>query len=145
MHASATVTRLDSPEPGIHPTVAAIRDVILAKAVDGEPTFDSDLDEFSSADIATHFGAARRLAHQQIVRQVDDSPNFESRAQLLTRATTLMIGKMPTDLNMHATLRAHGIGNAEIADLWPDLLETTADAFKRLRVHCPSTPIQAAE
>lgn len=133
MLASAAITRLDSPEPGIHPTVAAIRDVILAKAVDGEPTMEDDLAHFSLGDIKQHFPEARRLAHQQIVRQVDDSPNFESRAQLLTRATTLMLGKMPTELNMHATLRAHGIGNAEIADLWPDLLETTADAFKRSR------------
>ncbi len=140
---SATIHPSQSAEPGIHPTVAAMRDIILAKAVDGEPTMEDDLAHFSLGDIKTHFPEARRLAQRQIVRQVDDSPNFESRAQLLMRATTLMLGKMPTEINMHATLRAHGIGNAEIADLWPDLLETTADAFKRSRATLPGSRVAA--
>ncbi|MGK2229181.1 hypothetical protein [Devosia sp.] len=118
---------------GTHPVVATMRDIVLAKAVDGEPTLEEDLAHFTLAEIKTHFPTARKLAHAQIVRQVDDSPNFESRARLLVRATKLLLGKMPTEITLHATLRAHGIGNNEIADLWPDLMASTADAFERSR------------
>lgn len=118
-------------EEGLHPIVAEMRDIILAKAVDGEPTLEDDLAHFAIRDIKAHFPAARDLAHKQIVRQLDDSPNFESRAQLLNRAATLLLGHMPNDALMHDTLRAHGITNNEIADLWPDLIATVADAFQR--------------
>jgi hypothetical protein len=121
------------PTGAVHPTVAAMRDIILGKAVDGEPTLEDDLANFTIAQIKTHFPVARALAHAQIVRQVDDSPNFESRAQLLIRATALLLGKMPTEITLHATLRSHGITNREIADLWPDLMASTANAFERSR------------
>ena len=135
MLTSATVTSIHalSAEPGIHPVAAQMRDIILSKAVDGEPTMEEDLSHFTLAEIKTHFPQARTLAHRQIVRQVDDSRGFETRAQLLTRATTIVLGLMPDDAAMHNRLRANGLSNAEVAELWPDLLETSADAFKRSR------------
>ena len=133
MLTSATVASIHAlcTEPGIHPIAAEMRDIILGKAVDGEPTMEEDLAHFTLADIKAHFPTAKALANKQIVRQIDDTRGFESRAQLLTRATTLLLGLMPSDTAMHERLRAHGLSNAEVAELWPDLLETCTDAFKR--------------
>ena len=127
----ATDTAAPRTEQELHPTASKILDIILAKAVDGEPTMEDDLAEFTLADIKTHFPAARAAANKQIVRQVDDDRGFETRTQLLTRASLLLLGKMPHDAAMHDTLRAHGLSNNEIADLWPDLIATVADAFQR--------------
>lgn len=141
MSASAQVAYLDDAEPGIHPVAAKIRDIILSKAVDGQPAMEEDFAEIPLGAFKTHFNAGKAAAHRIVVRQVDDGRGFESRAQLLTRATLLIMGQMPTELNMHHRLRVHGLSNAEIADLWPDLLETVSDSFKRLRARCPSTPV----
>lgn len=120
-------------EPGIHPIAAEIRDIILSKAADGEPAMEDDFAHLSIASVKAHFHAGRALAHAQVVRQVDDDRGFESRAQLLTRATRLLLNRMPTEAVMHETLRSHGVSNAEIADLWPDLLEALTTEFKRVR------------
>lgn len=128
------INRAIPDEPGIHPTVARMRDIILGKAADGEPTFKTDLVEFSDLDITQYFAAAKRLADKQVVRQVgDDNAGFESRHQLLTRAAGLTLGLMPSEAAIHDRLRANGLSNKEIADLWPDLLATAAQAFVTLR------------
>lgn len=127
----ATVAAAPRNEEGIHPIVAEIRDIILGKAADGEPTMEDDLAHLSLGDIKTHFPAARALANKVIVREVDDGRGFESRAQLLARAAGVLLGLMPNAANMHDRLRAHGLTNSEIADLWPDLIATSAGAFQR--------------
>jgi hypothetical protein len=128
----AAVAAAPRNEEGIHPIVAEIRDIILAKAADGEPTMEDDLAHIALGDIKAHFAAARTLANQVIVRQVDDvRGGFESRAQLLARAAGVILGLMPSAGIMHDRLRAHGLTNNEIADLWPDLVATSADAFQR--------------
>jgi hypothetical protein len=128
----AAVAAAPRNEEGIHPIVAEIRDIILAKAADGEPTMEDDLAHIALGDIKAHFAAARALASKVIVRQVDDvRGGFESRAQLLARAAGVILGLMPDAGNMHDRLRAHGLTNNEIADLWPDLIATSAEAFQR--------------
>lgn len=129
---ASSIASLDS-ESGIHPIAAQMRDIILANAADGQPTMAEDLAPFASADITTHFPTAKALANKQIVRQLDDGRGFESRAQLLARATLLLLGKLPSETTLHATLRTHGLTNAEIAELWDDLIAATADAFARSR------------
>ncbi len=127
----AAVAAAPRNEEGIHPVVAEIRDIILGKAADGEPTMEDDLAHLSLGDIKAHFPAARALANKVIVREVDDGRGFESRAQLLARAAGVILGLMPDDARMHDRLRAHGLTNNEIADLWPDLIATSANAFER--------------
>ena len=131
MHAATIhpIDSLDRPEPGIDPIAAQMRDIILGKAVDGQPTMEDDLGGFTLQQIKTHFPTARRLADKIIVRQVDDMSGFETREALLTRATGLWLGKLPDEMTIHATLRAHGLTNAEIADIWPDLVERITAAF----------------
>jgi len=133
MFTSAPATASHLHELGIHPLAAQMRDIILAKAVDGQPTMAEDLGLFTSAEIAAHLPTAKTLANKQIVRQLDDGRGFESRAQLLTRVTLLLLAKMPNEITLHATLRAHSLTDAEIAELWDDLMATTADAFIRSR------------
>lgn len=129
--ASDNVIPLDPAEPGIHPTAARIRDIILAKAADGEPTTEDDLAEFTIAEIKTHFPAARTAANKIVVRQLDDDRGFETRSQLLTRATTCLLRRLPGAEAMRQSLADLGLHNGEIDDLWPDLLPTLADAFLR--------------
>jgi hypothetical protein len=127
----AAVAAAPRNEEGIHPIVAEIRDIILANAVDGNPTMEDHFAHLTLADIKNHFPAARALADKVIVRQLDDERGFETRAQLLARAAGVILGLMPSAGIMHDRLRAHGLTNNEIADLWPDLIATSAAAFER--------------
>lgn len=119
-------------EPGIHPTAARIRDVILSKAADGEPTTEDDLAQFTLGDIKTHFPAARAAADKQVVRQLDDDRGFETRTQLLSRATSAILRQLPDQAVIFATLRRLDLSEAEIIDIWDDVIPVTADAFTRL-------------
>lgn len=118
-------------EPDIHATAARIRDIILAKAADGEPTTEDDLAEFTLAEVKAHFPAARAAANRIVVRQVEDGRGFETRSQLLTRATARLLRQIPASEAMRQALADLGLHTAEIDDLWPDLLTTLADAFLR--------------
>ncbi|WP_297105223.1 hypothetical protein [uncultured Devosia sp.] len=135
MHLSASdnVIPLDPAEPGIHPIAAKMRDIILGKAADGEPTTEDDLADFTIADIKTHFPAARAAANKIVVRQVDDPRGFETRQQLLSRATECLLRRMPGTESMRQALSAMGLHKGEIDDLWPDLMPTLADAFLRMQ------------
>lgn len=129
MLTTATIHPIDVPEPGIDPIAAQMRDIILGKAADGQPTMQDDLSHFSPRQISDHFATAKRLASAMIVRQVDDGRGFETREALLTRATGYWLGKLPDEMTIHATLRAHGLTNAEIADIWPELVERITAAI----------------
>ena len=133
LSASDNVVQFDPAEPGIHPTAAKMRDIILGKAADGEPTTEDDLAEFTIGDIKTHFPAARAAANKIVVRQVDDPRGFETRQQLLTRATECLLRRMPSTVAMRQSLSDMGLHAGEIDDLWPDLMPTLADAFLRLQ------------
>ena len=91
----SSLDKSPASEAGIHPIAVQMRDIILARAADGQPTMKEDLAPFTRADISIHFPAAKALANNQIVRQLDDGRGFESRAQLLTRAKLLLLGKLP--------------------------------------------------
>lgn len=134
MLTSATIHPFDPAEPGIHPKAAEIRDVILSKAVVGEPTTEDDLAHFSISDIKTHFKAAKDAANRVIVRQVDDDRGFETRHQLLARATTAVLRQLPDQTVIFAALRRINLTEAEIIDLWADVIPATAGAFERLLV-----------
>lgn len=130
---SATIHEFEPAEPGIHPTAAKIRDIILSKAADGEPTTEDDLAHLTVAEIKTHFRAGRDAAHAQIVRQADDSDRgFETRHQLLTRATTAVLKLLPDQTSIFAALRRLNLTEAEIIDLWPDLIPSATGAMQRL-------------
>ena len=127
--AAATVYPIDPPEQGIDPIAAQMRDIILRNAADGQPTMQDDLSHFSPRQVTDHFPIAKRLASAMIVRQLDDGRGFETREALLSRATGLWLGKLPDEMTIHATLRAHGLSNAEIADIWPELVARITAAF----------------
>lgn len=130
---SATILTFDPAEPGIHPTAAKMRDIILSNAADGQPTTEDHLATFTIAEIKTHFPAARTAADKIVVRQVDDPRGFETRSQLLTRATECVLRRMPDTENLRQALAAMGLHASEIDDLWPDLMPTVVDAFLRLQ------------
>jgi hypothetical protein len=119
-------------EPGIHPTAASIRDIILENAANGEPTTEDHLALFTLADIKNHFPAARAAADRIVVRQLDGDRGFETRTQLLTRATEGLLRHMPDRVALRLALSRMGLTSAEIDDLWPDIVPTLAEAFARL-------------
>lgn len=131
--ATDNVIPLDPAEPGIHPTAARMRDIILANAADGQPTTEDHLARFTIAEIKTHFPSARAAADKIVVRQVEDPRGFETRSQLLTRATQCVMRRMPSTESMRQALQDLGLHANEIDDLWPDLMPTVADAFLRLQ------------
>lgn len=137
MSHTPTVTPLERAEPGIHPVAARMRDVILGNAAEGQPTTEDHLAEFTLAEIKAHFPAARQAADRIVVRQVEDGRGFETRSQLLSRATTCLLRRMPTDLDLRRALSTMGLHSSEIDDLWPELIPTLSDTFARLhgRVH----------
>lgn len=130
--ASTNILDFAPAEPGIDPTAAKMRDIILANAADGQPTTEHHLADFTIAQIKTHFPAARQAADKIVVRQLDDDRGFETRAQLLSRATSALMRRMPNGIVLRQALSAMGLTTAEINDLWPDLVPTVADAFCRL-------------
>lgn len=134
MLTTATVHHFDLVEPGIHPTAAKIRDIILSKAADGEPTMEDDLAHFSIAEIKAHFKDGKAAAHAMIVRQLDDERGFETRHQLLVRATTAVLKLLPDQSAIFAALRRMNLSEAEIVDLWPDLVPAATGAMERLLV-----------
>lgn len=113
----------------VNPTVQQMLDIILVNASNGLPTMEADLADFTADEITAHFPAARRLANKQVVRQVGDDPFYETREQLLVRASGLALKLFPTYPEIYARLRSHGIGEAEIADTLPDFLTRAAQAF----------------
>ena len=119
-------------EPNIDPVAAQMRDIILAKAADGEPTTEDDLAHFTLAQIKDHFPAARAAANKIVVREVGDGRGFESRAQLLNRATTALLRSFPEHAAIFACLRRQGLTESEILDIWPDVIPAAAMAFQRL-------------
>lgn len=129
---TATVYEFEPIEPGIHPIAAKIRDIILAKAADGQPTTEDDLAHFSIAEIKAHFRDGKAAAHAMIVRQVDDDRGFETRHQLLTRATTAVLRMLPDHTSIFSALRRMNLTEAEIVDLWPDLVPAATGAMERL-------------
>lgn len=120
--------------PSINPTVQAMLDIILTNASSGVPTMATDLVDFTPEQIAVHFPAARKLANKQVVRQIDEDPCYETREQLLQRASRLALAHMPTEANLHEALRRDGITNAQIADIWSDVMVRAAQGFVTLRV-----------
>lgn len=115
--------------PTANATVQALLDIILTNASNGQPTMEADLVDFTADEIKAHFPAARRLANKQVIRQVGDDPCYETREQLLVRAAGLTLGLMPAMPQVHERLRSHGLSNAQIADLLPDLLTRAAQSF----------------
>lgn len=119
-------------EPNIHPVAAQMRDIILAKSAEAEPTTEDDLAHYTLADIKAHFPAAREAANKIVVRQLDDGRGFESRAQLLSRATTALLRSLPEHAAIFGCLRRQGLSESEILDIWPDVIPAAAMAFQRL-------------
>ncbi|HWV19499.1 MAG TPA: hypothetical protein VN036_00550 [Devosia sp.] len=138
MPASATVLAFDQPTPGIHPTASRMLDIILANAVDAQPTMEGDFAEFSREDIERHLPAARAAANKQVVRQLNDDRGFETHTQLLARCSTSLLRSLPNEAELHLTLRREGLSNAEITQLWPELIAVTAEAFARDRAAIPA-------
>lgn len=136
--ATAQVTPLFKPDRNqLHPIAERMLDVILANAADAHPTMEGDFAEFTQAEINDHFHAAKAAAMKLTVRQLDDGRGFETHSQLLQRLTASLLRKMPTEADLHLALRHQGLGNAEIAQLWPEVIAITADAFASLHGQGP--------
>ncbi|WP_061907468.1 hypothetical protein [Devosia sp. Leaf420] len=138
MLASATVHSFSPPTPGMHPIASRMLDIILANAVDAQPSMEGDFAEFSKEDIARHFPTAKAQANRQVVRQLDDQRGFETHAQLIRRCSQSLLRTLPNEAELHLTLRREGLGNSEIAHLWPELIAVTADAFAAARAAHPA-------
>ena len=122
----------------MHPIASRMLDIILANAVDAQPSMEGDFAEFSKEDIARHFPEAKAHANRQVVRQLNDERGFETHAQLIARCATSLVRTLPNEAEMQLTLRREGLGNAEIAQLWPELIAVTADAFASARAALPA-------
>lgn len=138
MHASATAHPVAPPTPSMHPIASRMLDIILANAVDAQPSMEGDFAEFSKEDIVRHFPVAKSHANRQVVRQLDDERGFETHAQLIERCALSLMRTLPNEAEMQLTLRREGLGNAEIAQLWPELIAVTADAFAAARAALPA-------
>lgn len=137
MPASATVLAFDAPTPGIHPIVSRMLDIILANAVDAQPSMEGDFAEFSREEIHQHFETAKALANKRVVRQLSDGRGFETHEQLITRCGFSLLRSMPSEAEMQLTLRREGLSSAEIAQLWPEIMALTADTFAAGRSASP--------
>lgn len=126
---SATVLAFDRPAPGIHPTVSRMLDIILANAVDAQPSMEGDFAEFTKQEIHLHLDDAKALANKRVVRELDDNRGFETHEQLITRCGFSILRTMPSEAEMQLTLRREGLTNAEIAHLWPEIVAMTGNAF----------------
>lgn len=126
---SATILLFDRPTSGLHPVASRMLDIILANAVDAQPTMEGDFAEFSAEEIRVHFPTAKAEANKRVVREIDDGRGFETHEQLITRCSFSLLRTMPNEAQLQLTLRREGLSNAEIAHLWPEIVAMTGNAF----------------
>lgn len=98
-------------------------------------TCDLSLDE-----LRAHIGAAKQLVPPEgsdVARSAE--PPYD-RAARLRFATALIAGLMPAIPTIHTTLRQQNFSNAEIADLWGELVEGAASTFTTTAAPSPGLP-----
>ncbi|OJX17917.1 MAG: hypothetical protein BGO82_17045 [Devosia sp. 67-54] len=80
--------------------------------------------DLTAEDLHRNIGRATQLVEAPAELSV-----AYNRAQRLTAARALVLGLMPLVGDVHSALRRQDFGNAEIADLWPDLVPAVAEDF----------------
>lgn len=94
-------------------------------------TTEALLGHFTPEEIDQHQAEARRLANKLFVR--NDEPTKPSREARLRKAITIVSGLMPDIGGITSSLRTIGFSNAELADLWTDLIAGAGGSFIETR------------
>lgn len=93
--------------------------VMRQRTQQGQPTTRDDFRqaeetcELSDAELDAHIGAAKRLASQEVVRQVSLHPD-QSATRILTRMRREVASMLPTRQTIVSTLKAKGFSPREI-------------------------------
>lgn len=119
-------------EPGIHPTCARMRDIILANNADGLTTDEKHLKRFTREEMDAHWEDAKAAADAITVRELDGDRGYETRTQRLERAVTAALAEMREKPLLILALRRVGFSDKEVVDLWPDLIPATAAKWQSL-------------
>lgn len=115
----------------IHPRALAMGEACHAIRAEKGVVLDTDLlDEgFTRAEMVEHGSAARRYADARWLRDLLSAR--DDRQARLAQALRLCNGLLPEARRIHLQLRQAGFSNAEIADLWGDLIAGMQTALNR--------------
>lgn len=97
--------------------------------------------DLSIETIRANIGKATKILVEEGVPQIATY----DRAARLKVAGGLVLGLMPAIPTIHTTLRQQGFGNAEIAELWNDLITGAARGFRSDRAPVPDIGAHARE
>jgi len=125
-------------------TSLAVRmaELVVANARKGYITTIEDLraEDFTDAEIAIHFPAARRIANAELAdRDVAEDAVHYDRASRIETAANIVAGMILSDSGaIHGTLRRAGFPTKELGQLYPEIIDRTVAIVHATRLASPA-------